>query len=366
MASIRHRYWTLAVCALLALAITPEIAAQQVRVKRPIQPETGSLALPKSAASPKSARPHAAVFRIKNILNGEICLGTGTLIETGRTHGVVVTCAHLFDGGIGSISAVTPSAKEYQARLLAVDPGNDLAVLAIAKSDITPVVVASEAPQLGDRLTSCGYGQVGSYAVNRGKVVSFAMREGTTQPNLVEIAGVARFGDSGGPMFNDAGQLAGVLIGTDGMVVDGTHCGIVQALLSRAPHSPPPIAQLAKQIGSKEVVVASAMAGAGSGIGIQAGQLRKPVRPDGQNHQVAGQVMLGRRAVPGVKVELVGDIRRSSKADDDGRFTFLDVPPGTYVLHAEGIALNKFRRASVSVFQHGQRKPVDRVIVKFE
>jgi hypothetical protein len=239
-------------------------------------------------------------------------------------------------------------------------------VLAIAKSDITAVVVAAEAPKLGERLTSCGYGQVGSYAVNRGKVVSYAMREGTTQPNLVEISGVARFGDSGGPMFNEAGQLAGVLIGTDGTVVDGTHCGIVQALLSRAPDSPPPVEQLAKQIGSKEVVVASAMANIGSGIGIQAGTLRKPVRPEGQHHRIAGQVMLGKRTVPGAKVELVGDIRRSSKADDDGRFVFDDVPPGTYVLHAEGVALNKFRRASVSVFQHGQRKPLDHVTVKFE
>lgn len=366
MASIRHRCWTLAVSALVVLAIAPELSAQQVRVKRPIQSETGQPILRRAAASPKSARPHAAVFRIKNILNGEICLGTGTLIDAGRAHGVVVTCAHLFDAGIGRISTVTPSAKEYQARLLAIDPANDVAVLAIAKSDIAPVVVASKTPQLGDRLTSCGYGQVGNYAINRGEVVSFAMREGTSQPNLVEISGVARFGDSGGPMFNEAGQLAGVLIGTDGAVVDGTHCGIVQALLSRAPASPPPVEQLAKQIGSKEVLVASAMADIGSGIGIQPGQLRRPARPEGQNQRIAGQVMLGKRTVPGAKIELVGDIRRSSRADDDGRFAFDDVPPGTYVLHAEGVALNKFRRASVSVFQHGKRKPLDRVTVKFE
>ena len=311
--------------------------------------------------TPKAARPHAAVFRIKNVLDGPICLGTGTLIQSKHAHGVVLTCAHLFDEGIGSLSAVAPNGVEYQAKLLAVDPGNDLAAMLIAKPETTAVPIAGKPPRLGDQLSSCGYGQEGQYAVNRGKVVGFAMREGTSRPNLVEIRGMARHGDSGGPMFNQAGELAGVLIGTDGSVVDGTYSEAIHSFLSKVPQTPPAVELLAKQMSVKPVTAARIYSGDFSVGGIQ----RNEPMP-GKSHRVTGRVIIDKRPVPNAKVQLVGGELRSTTTDADGNFAFDSVPPGQFVVRAEGIAINKIRRASVPLLQPGGPKPMPPLLVKFE
>ncbi len=49
---------------------------------------------------------------------------------------------------------------------------------------------------------------------------------------MLELSGSARFGDSGGPVFNRRYELVAVLFGTNGRVVDATFCGRVRRFLS--------------------------------------------------------------------------------------------------------------------------------------
>ena len=55
---------------------------------------------------------------------------------------------------------------------------------------------------------------------------------GTDRPfEMVEVSTAARQGDSGGPIFNARGELAGVLFGSDGGSTSGSYAGRVREFL---------------------------------------------------------------------------------------------------------------------------------------
>jgi hypothetical protein len=105
-----------------------------------------------------------------------------------------------------------------------------LSVLAIAPVSVSIVTVANQAPKVGDVLVSAGYGPNGQYATSHGRALGYGSLDGRTHDVLV-MSGSARQGDSGGPIFNAEGELAGVLFGTDGQRVDGVHCLRVRRFL---------------------------------------------------------------------------------------------------------------------------------------
>jgi hypothetical protein len=51
---------------------------------------------------------------------------------------------------------------------------------------------------------------------------------------IVELSAAARHGDSGGPILNSRGEIAGVLFGEGGGRTDGSYCGRVQKFLQLA------------------------------------------------------------------------------------------------------------------------------------
>jgi hypothetical protein len=75
---------------------------------------------------------------------------------------------------------------------------------------------------------------------------------------------------------------------------------------------------------------------------------------------IQGRVVLISRPASGIRVTLEG-LNRTATSDDKGRFTFRDVPPGSYKLEAKGAALNRFRSgsANVTVPGGGQTVTVD-------
>lgn len=163
-------------------------------------------------ATPSSAAPHPAVARIVVQERGVTAYGSGTLIDKRDHYGLVVTNWHVVCDAQGKIEVVFPSGFRSEARALKVDEDWDLAALVIWRPPATPVSLASEPPRPGDPLTICGYGQ-GEYREATGRCVDFYAPEIGLPHELVELSVEARQGDSGGPILNARGELAGVLFG---------------------------------------------------------------------------------------------------------------------------------------------------------
>jgi S1-C subfamily serine protease len=166
-------------------------------------------------------------------------IGSGVLVRW-RKRLLVLTARHVVNGA-KRVWIETHSKKTHAVRVLKVDATWDCAVLepAGAVSEIAPAEMeyGVEAMQTaGSRLESCGYGPDGKLACNAGVFEGY--RRSTETPagpdDWMVISGPARSGDSGGPIFNAAGHVVGVLWGSDGQNVVGVQAGRVQRLLEEA------------------------------------------------------------------------------------------------------------------------------------
>ena len=83
----------------------------------------------------------------------------------------------------------------------------------------TPVPLAQQNPLPGEPLCIAGYGR-GAYREQRGRCTEYLSPGSGYPKELVELQAPARQGDSGGPILNTDGRLAGVLFGEgDGRTV---------------------------------------------------------------------------------------------------------------------------------------------------
>ena len=105
-----------------------------------------------------------------------------------------------------------PDGFRSHARPLKVDNDWDLAALVIWRPPIEPVQISAAPPQPGDLLTIHGYGH-GQYRIATGHCTQFFAPKENFPREMVELDVEARQGDSGGPIFNQRGELAGVLFG---------------------------------------------------------------------------------------------------------------------------------------------------------
>jgi hypothetical protein len=115
----------------------------------------------------------------------------------------------------------------------------DLAALSIKRPGVAPVEVSENAPQPGEPLTIAGYGS-GNYRAVAGRCTQY-VAPGTRMPfEMVELAASARQGESGGPILNRHGELAGVLFGEGGGRTAGSYCGRVKWFLASLVDRPEP------------------------------------------------------------------------------------------------------------------------------
>ncbi len=198
--------------------------------------------------------------------------GTGSLVAEYNAWGIVVTNWHVVSEATESIDVYFPSGV-YSARVVLRDDIWDLAALIIARPvDITPLPISSEAPRLGDVFWVGGYGQsngLADFQMGRGKLTNYvslvdpdgvfddkvddeddsgvaeklldekrAEKLAKLIPSpLYETASIkhgVRQGDSGGPIFNRYGELAGILWGSDGQCTMGTTGVRLRAFLTQA------------------------------------------------------------------------------------------------------------------------------------
>lgn len=194
----------------------------------------------------RSDRPHPAVARIVVPEQGAISYGSGTLIDVRDNFGLVITNWHVVRDASDTIEVVFPDGFTSKARALKVDADWDLAALVVWRpKHIEPVSIAAEAPRPGDGLTICGYGQ-GNYRCATGRCTQYYAPRLDFPRHMVELDVEARQGDSGGPIFNDRGELAGVLFGAGQGTTLGSFGGRVGAFL----------ATLAPDIGQAEASLA--------------------------------------------------------------------------------------------------------------
>jgi S1-C subfamily serine protease len=183
-----------------------------------------------------SDRPHPAVARII-VPEGDtaISYGSGTLVDVRDQFGLVVTNWHVVRDGTGEVEVVFPNGFKSKARPLKVDEDWDLAALVIWRPPVEPVKIAAAAPQPGDVLTICGYGS-GQYRAATGRCTQYYSPATDLPQHMVELDVEARQGDSGGPILNDRGELAGVLFGAGRGTTLGSFGGRVESfLVSLAP-----------------------------------------------------------------------------------------------------------------------------------
>jgi serine protease Do len=182
--------------------------------------------------------PHPAVARIIVPEDGATAYGSGTLVDVRDQYGLVITNWHVVRDSQGTVEVKFPNGFRSHARPLKVDSDWDLAALVIWRPPIEPVQVATTAPRPGDILTIHGYGQ-GKYRIATGRCTGFYAPKINFPQEMLELNVEARQGDSGGPIFNQRGELAGVLFGAG----EGTTIG------SFAPRVDSFLATLAPDIG---------------------------------------------------------------------------------------------------------------------
>jgi hypothetical protein len=197
------------------------------------------------AAPPAQPRIHPAVARIVAPGSGSISYGSGTLVYTNDTHGVVVTNWHVINEATAPISVHFPDGFYSLGSVQDIDRDWDLALIVIRKPNAAPVPLASRAPQPGEILTIAGYGS-GQYRAASGVCTQYVAPGLEFPYEMVEVAVSARQGDSGGPIFNSRGELAGVLFGEGDGRTSGSYCGRVRWFLSRVvPNMPNSSVQVA-------------------------------------------------------------------------------------------------------------------------
>jgi S1-C subfamily serine protease len=166
------------------------------------------------------------VVRVVSPVADGVVFGSGTLVAVNHNCGLVVTNWHVVRDAAGQILVAFPDGFRSGATVLRVDRQWDLAALVVWRPNAAPVVLSAEAPRPGDPLTIAGYGS-GDYRTASGRCTQY-VAPGTSGPfEMVELSAAARNGDSGGPIFNSGGELAGVLFGSASGRTTGSYCGRV-------------------------------------------------------------------------------------------------------------------------------------------
>ena len=199
-------------------------------------------------ASPPQT-PHPAVVRIMAPERNGASFGSGTLVAVSDTHGLVLTNWHVVRDAAGPIIVSFPDGFQSGAVLLKTDRTWDLAALAVWRPKVQPVALSTTVPQPGEPLAIAGYGK-GSYRMAAGKCTQYVSPGENNPFDMLEVSTSAREGDSGGPILNGRGELAGVLFGSGFGHTAGSHCNRVRWFLAsvsdqfqRLPANPSLIAQ---------------------------------------------------------------------------------------------------------------------------
>lgn len=139
--------------------------------------------------------------------------GTGVIISS---DGEILTNAHVVDGATEIRVRLSGETEPREARLLASDRGNDLALLRMSGDEFDAAVFADpDSIRIGDEVLAIGFalGLDGDPSVTLG-IVSALDRtigtEGAFLDGLIQTDAAISSGNSGGPLVNARGEVVGI------------------------------------------------------------------------------------------------------------------------------------------------------------
>lgn len=201
----------------------------------PAQAEPAAAAEETTPAAAVDGRPRPVVCRVTAAHGPSRSSGSGVLVQASGSTAVVITAWHVVRGNRDSIVIAWPDGTQSAARVVASDDTWDLCALRTGRPAASPVTIAASAPRRGDRLTIAGYGPAGKYLEQTGPVTQYLSPTSVHVQQFIELRASARQGDSGGPIFDDQGELAGVLFGERGGLTVGSCSTRVALFLATVP-----------------------------------------------------------------------------------------------------------------------------------
>lgn len=130
-----------------------------------------------------------------------------------REDGLIATAFHVVEGAT-SIVVTFSDGSEAQARLLGEDLGQDIAVLKVPRSGLTPIPLASSAGiRIGESVSKLGYPS-GYLEVSTG-IISALVEPYRINGNQIQVTVDINPGDSGAPIITSGGELAGIVVAKD-------------------------------------------------------------------------------------------------------------------------------------------------------
>lgn len=240
------------------------------------------------ATSPPLAEsnvPNPSVARVVVDERTSLSHGTGVLVAAYEQHALVLTNWHVVRDVAGPINVMFPSGFISPARIMKVDKDWDLAALGIWNPNAAPIPIAKTPPRIGDTLTIAGYGS-GQYRAVTGRCSQYLSPGHRFPYEMIEVSVEARRGDSGGPILNQQGELAGVLFGASTGTTSGSHSGRVRrfvtpwiamvdrpyvpvaAAATTAPPGPPPVPPTTNLPPGANLATQSSGASSASGAGL--------------------------------------------------------------------------------------------------
>ena len=160
--------------------------------------------------------------------------GSGSYVGIYGEYGVILTNWHVVLESEGLVHVHFPSGFSSYGAVIKSDMDWDLALVAISRPPLSiPTLPIAQTPSKpGDPLWIVGFGSGSSPIAQKGQCVRYMTWKDESRTEIMEVSVSARKGDSGGPILNQKGELAGVLFGSD-MVQNtaGTYCERVNRFL---------------------------------------------------------------------------------------------------------------------------------------
>jgi serine protease Do len=292
----------------------------------------------------RKASPSVVVIRAKGkeVSSGGVVrfgeIGSGVLVSP---DGKVVTASHVVHG-MEDITVEFLGQEAVRARMIGFQPGADLALLQldVVPRDAPVVSLAdSDSVEVGDSVFIVGAPYGLTYSLSGG-IVSARWKPNTVNrefplAEFFQTDATINTGNSGGPMFNKAGEVIGIVShmitksgGSEGLGFVITANTVRRLLFEKRPFYlgvdgqivSEPMTQLLNVPQAGGFLIKTVVKGSlGERLGLQGGD--RPATIDGQQLVLGGDIIL---AAHGIEIRTIEDLIRAAR-------TIRDQPPGREV-----------------------------------
>lgn len=171
-----------------------------------------------SLATAKQQKGVVTVVSVLRYQNAESA-GTGMILTS---DGEVLTNNHVVNGATSVTVTVASTGKSYRASVVGTDPSDDVAVLQMQNASglTTANVGSSSGLKVGDAVVGVGNAEgTGTLRASSGSVTALNRTITATDDNgqnaerltgLIEVNAPIISGDSGGPLYDSAGEIVGM------------------------------------------------------------------------------------------------------------------------------------------------------------